>query len=802
MFEFLFNHSLDVFHQANWLFARDWSVWLLCIAIVIALPAIFFSLRSRQIQLRDAPGSLTIVAFFQWVALSTVLVMLWQPILEVSSTAPEDNAISVLVDNSTSMWALDDAVARDTSTDEATNSDAVLGGKPPAESRLGQVLEAFSNEGVIETLEEQFTLRFAQFAHQEDAVEVGSNNNGAVKAIESLQDLSSAGARTPLFQELSKEMRSAGERSPAGIVLVTDGGHNARSVENAWWRSISALNVPVYVVAAGSKSLPGDVELAEVDIPGELIPGASVPVTLSLIYDLPEEIADTGVTAKTVVRLFSGDNLLLVEDVNLPADRKRITHTSWLDLPEESLLELRVELSDTLNASDGRRFKDRRMANNTRHRVLPLAGKPRRILYIEGEPRWEFKFMRRALSSFSGLELVSLLRTSPNKLYRQGVKDASELQDGFPVTREALFAYDALIIGSLEAAYLSPEQQRNIQDFVRVRGGTLLMLAGKNGLADGGWARSPVAQALPAGLDGALPSFSRERLFVTPTLLGKQTEWLALAASQNDDGQAWDGLPAVADFQRLGDIKPGASVLLQTAGQAAGSAEPVLLWQRYGRGKSYVLATSGTWRWQMGLPAEDQRHEAFWQGFMGELVAGVLTRLSVSTDQFEYLDSSTARLTVDTRDAEFQSDSLTTPVVNIYHPDGTDRTVAMQFDPSIAGRAVADVDVQDVGAYRLEVNLEGDSDISLTRWITRENNRAEDFGVRRNDALLQRLASATGGAVLELDEIDRLPELMNAGSSLLVRHSELPLWNMPILFLLIIASKLTEWIMRWRTGRI
>ena len=102
MFEFLFNHPLDVFRQANWLFARDWSVWLLCIAIVIALPAIFFSLRSRQTQLRDARGSLAIVAFFQWVALSTVLVMLWQPILEVSSTAPEDNAISVLVDNSTS----------------------------------------------------------------------------------------------------------------------------------------------------------------------------------------------------------------------------------------------------------------------------------------------------------------------------------------------------------------------------------------------------------------------------------------------------------------------------------------------------------------------------------------------------------------------------------------------------------------------------------------------------------------------------------------------------------------------------
>ena len=804
MFEFLFNHSLDVFQQASWLFARDWSVWLLLIAIAVALPVIIFSLRSQRKKFKDAPGLLLVVAFFQWVALSTVLVMLWQPILEVSSTAPEDNAISVLIDNSTSMWSLDDGTAEDEASVEASASasDSATGQIPPPESRLGRAIQAFSSDGVIEALQEKFTLRFSQFAQSGDATQIGSDTSGTATAIESLQDLSAPGTRTALLQELGKEMRSAGERSPAGIVLVTDGGHNARSVDSEWWQSVSALNVPVYVVAAGQNSLPGDVELADVDIPGELIPGSSVPVRLSLIYDLPTEIANTGASAQTVVRMFSGDDLLLVEDVQLPADRKRLTHTSWLDLPEESLLELRVELSDSITTSDGQRFNDRRMANNTRHRVLPLAGQPRRVLYIEGEPRWEFKFMRRAISSFNGLELVSLLRTSPNKLYRQGVKDAAELQDGFPVSREALFAYDALIIGSLEAAYLSPEQQRNIQDFVRVRGGTLLMLAGRNGLADGGWGRSPVAQALPAGLNGALPSFSRERMFVAPTLLGKQTEWLTLAASNTDDAQAWDGLPEVADFQRLGDIKPGASVLLQTTGSTSQSSQPVLLWQRYGRGKSYVLATSGTWRWQMGLPAADQRHEAFWQGFMGELVTGVQSRLSVSTDQFEYLDSSSAKLTVDTRNAEFQPDSQQTPQVTIFKPDGSETTVAMQADRAIAGRAVADLDVQDVGAYRLEVSLGSQPDINATRWFMRENNRAEDFGVRRNDALLQRLAASTGGAVLELDELSQLPQLMSAGGSLLVRHSELPLWNMPIFFLLIFVCKLVEWLLRWRAGRI
>ena len=47
----------------------------------------------------------------------------------------------------------------------------------------------------------------------------------------------------------------------------------------------------------------------------------------------------------------------------------------------------------------------------------------RRILYVEGEPRWEYKFLRRAVEDDPALQIVSMLRTTQNKIYRQGIAE-------------------------------------------------------------------------------------------------------------------------------------------------------------------------------------------------------------------------------------------------------------------------------------------------------------------------------------------------------------------------------------------
>ncbi len=102
-----------------------------------------------------------------------------------------------------------------------------------------------------------------------------------------------------------------------------------------------------------------------------------------------------------------------------------------------------------------------------------------------------------------------MLRTTENKIYRQGVKDALELAQGFPTKPEELFAYDALIIGSVDAGYFTSAQQGLMREFVDRRGGGLLLLGGRQGLADGVWSGSQVNDLLPVTLPMNSGTFRR-----------------------------------------------------------------------------------------------------------------------------------------------------------------------------------------------------------------------------------------------------------------------------------------------------
>ena len=118
--------------------------------------------------------------------------------------------------------------------------------------------------------------------------------------------------------------------------------------------------------------------------------------------------------------------------------------------------------------------------NNKLTRVVSVDNAKPRILYMEGEPRWDYKFLRRAVEDDKNIEVDAILRTTQNKIYRAGRRPAtSELKDGFPTKVEELFEFQGIILGSVEAGYFTPAQQEMIQQFVDRRGGGLLFLGGR-----------------------------------------------------------------------------------------------------------------------------------------------------------------------------------------------------------------------------------------------------------------------------------------------------------------------------------
>ena len=324
------------------------------------------------------------------------------------------------------------------------------------------------------------------------------------------------------------------------------------------------------------------------------------------------------------------------------------------------------------------------------------------------------------------------------------------------------------------------------------------------GLADGGWGNSVVAEALPSVLPSIEAStFNRWPAKAVLTEDGQESLLTRLDSDRETNIALWEEMPDLADFQYLDELKPGAVTLLEADVQ--GIAHPLLVYQRYGLGSAYILATAGTWRWQMQLPSEDMRHETFWRQILHALASGAPRPVVVSAERLFYGDENEVRLRAEVRDREFSpvADADVTLAVTSAGGGAPD-IIEMEPLPGEPGQYQAMVQANETGMYRFEAEARLDDDVlgSSRFAVRRASGIAEHFQIQQNRPLLENLASMTGGQYFSLDDLDALPETIQFSDAGILETEILDLWNMPIIFLLLIFLKAGEWVLRLFWGRL
>jgi uncharacterized membrane protein len=747
LFELLFKYSRATFERGELIFASGWPIWLLVILTVAAGAVVAVGLVRRREGLPAA--KLITLGVLQTALLALILVLAWRPALVSQTLRPQENSVALLLDTSASM----------------------LYGEGER-SRLQQAIETLS-DGALPDLQSAFDVKLFSFA-------------GETTELPSLQQVPAPGPVTHVGDALLSVLRGGQAGALAAVVLVTDGADNSDDFDAARIAEIASFGVPVHTVGVGAESISNDLELDDVQITPVGLPGSTVSAQVSIRHDG---------ASLAQLKVYDGDAILASEAIQLPS-RSGVT-TRWIDIDvgEAGVRDLRF----TVDAMRG----ETNVINNTRLRPMEVPEQRRHILYIEGEPRWEYKFIRRAIEEESAVRVASLLKTTPNKFYRQGVESADELTDGFPTDEISLFRYDALIIGSFEAAALTAEQQDMIRDFVSRRGGSLLMLGGRRGLADGGWGATSVAEVLPARLpmlDG--PSFVRSPVKAVLTRDGARSALTRLAADEEANAALWEALPDLADFQHLDGLKPGALSLLEAS--VEGRNEPLLVQQRFGLGNAYILASGGTWRWQMQLPHEDQRHETFWRQLLQALATSAPQNVTLSADRVFFGDQSEVKLRAEVKDKEFQPSTEATVSVEVSDGRGPPTTIEMTPVAGERGVYEAAYETDESGVYRFMAAAQaGEETLGSSRFaVRREDGVVEHFNVQQNRPLLERLAAATSGRYFALDDVDQLREAVSFSEAGTVERQVLDLWSMPIVFLVLLLLKAGEWLLRLVWGRL
>jgi uncharacterized membrane protein len=640
------------------------------------------------------------------------------------------------------------------------------------QSRLQQVAAALQ-KGTLAKLEDTFEVRLFSFAQ-------------TTTPLESLDAIAPPGPQTRIGDSLVQVLQSAGSVPLAGVVLFSDGAENGGSLSEERLTELASYGVPIHTVGVGPEQVEGDLELERLDVPASAPIGSTVSAQVGIRHTGP---------GNTRLRVYDSDALIAARDIQLPADSNATSLAIDLPAGEAGTHELRFAL-DPLEG-------ERNTVNNSRTRVVDVPATRRNILYVEGEPRWEYKFLRRAAERDRALRVASVVRTTPNKYYRQGIDSAGELADGFPVNPAELYAYDAVVIGSYEAASLRPEQHRLLKEFVDRRGGSVLMLAGRHGLAAGGWQNAALAQTLPAQLGGRqVTTLVQRPVHAQPTLYGLQSPILRFDPDPKRNADRWKNLPLLADYQAVGRLKPGAIVLLEAT--ADKMRTPLLLWQHYGRGATFMLTTASTLRWQMQLPPEDESHEIFWRQLLHAISATAPPRASIEPERLAYDDERNVRLVAEVRNERFEPISDASVELRIAPQAEPAFTQPMQPSGQGDGRYVASIDAATAGLYRIEmIARAGNREVGTAiTHVLRNDGVAEHFGTYQHRAALERLATMTGGRYWPLSDLDGLAAAIPYSKAGVIERQTLDLWNLPIVFLVLLALKLGEWLLRLRWGRL
>ena len=761
-FEFLFKYRPVVFERGEFAFGVSTTAALV-LAVVCAALAVAAIVGYRSVRAGRSGRDRAVLASLRVAIIAVLFVCLLRPSLLLSTAVPQRNVVGVLIDDSRSMSIADGGI----------------------ETRGDQARRIFAgpDSTLLAALSERFIVRFFRFS---DVVQRAAPG-----------ELSFGGKRTLLGRAIEGAREELGGVPVAGLVLVSDGADNTPAGEDRPQldeaiSSLRASAIPVHTVGVGSTRLDRDIEISRASLPREVLEGSVLVADLSVVQ-----------------RGYAGRTVTLVAE-----DSGRIVATQELTLPadgEPSAVRIQVPAMRT-----GARLLSFRIApqagemiaqNNVQHALVTVQGRREKILYLEGEPRFELKFIRRAVVDDERLQLVTMQRTAEGKFLRLSVDDSLELLGGFPATREELYAYRGVVLGSIEASFFTVEQLRMLADFVSERGGGLLVLGGRRALGEGGFAGTPLADALPIELD-ALGTGRDDRYFVelsvAPSAAGAGHAVTQIGGSEKESAARWATMPPLSAVNRVGRVKPGATVLLNGATTAGTDRQPVLAYQRFGRGKSVAFPVQDSWMWQMhaDIPVEDMTHETFWRQMLRWLVNGVPGRVSVVASAEHVAPGETAALRAEVADAMFRmaNDAETGMVVT--SPSGARTELVMDRvaarDGEYASRFVPD----EPGVHEIRATARrGAETIAGDPVFVRVAEPLDEyFDAAMRPAVLERIARETGGRYYTPATVGTLAGDMmytQSGTTVVERRD---LWDMPVVFLLLVGLMTAEWGYRRKRG--
>ena len=762
--------------STRWFFASSGEVLLVVGGILgLALAVISYVRTTEGI----TPGTRVFLAAVRFVAVFCLLLVVSGAVCRVRLADSNRPELLVLVDDSPSMQLPLPQGGKDRSGNVT---------KPPtrldvAEQTLKGVLAA--------RLQSSFTVRTM---HTSDAL--GRAADGAPD-----------GAPQSLAEAVVRASTACDQRAPlAQMLLISDGSQIGQAPLAG--AALSA-GTPVSTVDFGNAASVSDV----------MIHSATVP---PFVYHrdrtmVAANVRSLGMEGEAVVKLFA----IKASAPGKPgtaADETEVASTKVALKPDGTLTPARVEFAAEnaglqryvlrLNPMPGE-LTD---ANNALHFHLDVRQDKLRVLAIEGNPGWEYKWIRRALEADPAVEFYGLVRLPPDEWFSQGPKQRpdgkpvlSRAKDGFPANTEEMTFFDTVILGDVERKILEQTgRYEMLRNYVLQSGGGLGTIGGISVYAAGNYDGSPLARLLPVLVEREKKEQLINRFNVQLTGRGMMHPIMQLEYDPVKNADAWGKLPWVEGGNAWRRVKPGATTLLvhPTLRTSFGPRPVSAAWQ-CGRGRVFSSVLDGTWHWSLARETDVDYHRRFW-GLAVRWLAGDVrfvrgNTLVLETPVCEVGKPVSVATVLRTETGMPISDADL--AFGIDHPDGGKLKVHGASDPASPGCYRLTFDPTTAGAFTVSMaaKLGDGTEKKGTLGFAVSPSREEFLNVAPDSAALAALATATGGTTGYVGDpaAVRLPPTPRQTVS---SEKTVALWHAPGVVCLIVGCLGVEWFLRKRRG--
>lgn len=751
-----------------------------------------FYLYRRSVGLR--PSLRYTLGLARLFVLVLIVSALFEPMVVLRESETRQRAFPVLLDVSESMSIQDprkrpeDLVAAAISlnlidSDQPVDVTLGLGAKQreaiASATRLDLATNLLAKNGrqVLETIGLGADVRYHTFGSDTQLICDESSLESGIA-----QKLDATGKRTSIVDAIETVTKSGSTR-PAGVVVLSDGIETgaSRRTESVL-QDLGARGIPVYTVPFGLPD-PDDVSIRNVVMQEVAYSGDRVPVRVQLQSKGYEKrtaklsVLLNGRTVSSRTVRFEGG--LQFEDIDFR-----------VDIYEKGAVQIEVIVEP---------FDDEVSAENNRAaRSIRVVNEKVNVLYIEGNARWEYRYLRAILKRDPRINATFI----GSNVGPEVARNSNEHIDRFPANREDAFQYDLVILGDVDAGFFSEDELALLEELVRDRGASLLMLCGPMH-SPSSYAGTPVQVMLPVRFEADSPwEEVAESVYPVLTPEGRSSLVMTLENEAELNDRIWSRMAPMDHLPPLRGAKAGATVLAVLSDSIdREQGYPLVAWQRYGTGKCMSIATDRLWR--LRYKTGDKYHWRVWsqciQFMTLSRLMGEHKRIRLETDRSIYPAGSQCRVYAHVLDDNFDPVVQTSFDVFVTGLSGQQARQRLRLRPDRAHPGLFEgyFAASSPGRYRLESN-ENDQPISNTTefQVADENRELADTDLDLEN--LKRIASLTGGECLRVHDFSKLVELVDQQPVTTTVLSERSLWDNGWMLGLLVGLLGLEWIQRRR----